>query len=133
MQRLIISSKYSEDFVYRYLPDLLKQYIKEQLLLNKKSETIKYITKHYAISLEELLCFINYIRVSKFKNIYILDYDVVAKYKSKIPVRSILHILTYGNIEVKGLHIIDKAIEFVAGNLNHIYRGYTFNIPVRSN
>lgn len=132
MQRLIISSKYSEDFVYRYLPALLKQYIKEQILRNQKSDAIKYINKHYAISLEELLCFIDYIRVSKFKNIYILDYDVNVKHKSKIPVRSILHILTYGNIEVKGLHIIDRAIEFVANNLNHIYRGYTFNIPVRS-
>lgn len=127
MQRLIISNKYPEDFVYNYLPELFKQLAAKKILLYRKSSINSYLEKNYNIKITDLIKYLNYIKINSYKNMYIIHMDVDEKLQDGTLVRELFHLISYGNREVRGCHIIDNSFDFIGGNLKYIYRLYTFN------
>ena len=126
MERLIISKNYPKKFVYTYIPRVFKQLAYKKLVIHKKSKMNKYLVDNYQLGIADIYPLLNKIRIAEYKSFYIMHYDIDDRLKNKNRnhVREIFHVLCYGNLEVRGLHVIDGAFDYIAGNITSLYNLY---------
>ena len=126
MERLIINKGYPKKFVYSFLPRVIKQIATQKIYSRNKSDMNKYLVDQYQLSICELIPVLNNLKIDEYEGFYILHYDVEGnirnKNKKSIRIKEVLHLLSYGNLSIRGLHIIDSTFDYVAGNIRHLYR-----------
>ena len=129
MQRLILSTDFPELFVRSFLPRYIKSLLRSDYLKIKDSAIVDYAKKEYKCSDKDIISCFSKLKVDKYKNIYILHYDVEDQLNFKNParVKKILHMITYGNREAKGTRLVDSAFLFIRSHIRYIYKIYTFN------
>ena len=127
MQRLYLSADYPEQFIYEYIPQVFIELVRKQLIKNKNSKMDKYLKKNYQLSILDINNYLDMLRVDKCKLGYIIHADIPYKTAQGYYVREIFHIISYGNLDIKGLHIIDGALDYIKCNINTLYRLYKFN------
>ena len=111
MQRIIISKEYPEEFVRKYLPALFFNIAKRETLQYQQSRMNDYLNKTYKISIVDVVPYLKKVRVDAYRDTYILYLDSEQLASEDAKIREILHVVNNGNIEVRGLNIIDKSLE----------------------
>lgn len=131
MQQLSIPLDYPNAFVYQYLPKIITNMFYNKIAQHKESKMNSYLSDNYDMQIVELLPILCDIKVEKYRYAYIMQINMnKSKINSKYSVAEILHLIDYGNIEVKGLHIINNIFEYIRNNLNMLYRLYMFTQKV---
>ena len=125
MERLVLSKKYPRNFIYSFLPKALNQINTRKINNYKKSDMNKYLSDNYQISICDLIPILKNIRIHEYRSFFILDYDIDGTITNtenkKIHIREVLHLISYGNISTRGLHIIDGTFNYVAENIQYFY------------
>ena len=131
MQQLSIPLDYPNHFVYQYLPKVITNMLYNKIARYKDSKMNSYLSDNYDMQIVELLPILCDIKIEKYRYGYIMQINTNrSKINSKYSVAEILHLIDYGNIEVKGLHIINNIFEYIRNNLNMLYRLYMFTQKV---
>lgn len=126
MQRIIISKEYPEEFVRKYLPALFFNIAKRETLQYQQSRMNDYLNKTYKISIVDVIPYLKKVRVDAYRDNYILYLDSEQLASEDAKIREILHVVNNGNIEVRGLNIIDKSLDYLIRNMARIYQLYCF-------
>lgn len=123
--RIYISDKHSENFVYHYLPKLIKKVALEELgKLDKRRDIFGYIKNEYKVSVKEIIKNLDdYIIVSKLGHFYCIVVDKYRKYKNVL-YTEILDLIDVGNLDYKGLDIVRHTENYICNMLPTIYRDY---------
>lgn len=121
MQRLIIPDSYPEKFIYKYLPDIFYQVAARRLYLHRKSRMNSYIKKNYDLEITDIVNLLKLIKIDKYEHTYVMHFDIDDKV-GDIRIRELLHLISYGNREVQGLHVVDNTFDYIATNIGNIYR-----------
>lgn len=126
MERLILPKTYPKNFIYNYIPKIVKKLAIKRLSLYSQSRMSRYLSTNYRISIGDIIKLLDKIRIDEYKNFYILHYDIIDTFpqNSKIKIREVFHLVSYGNRDVKGTHAIDSTFDYIAGNIHSIYSMY---------
>ena len=89
----------------------------------------KYLVDNYQLGISDIISLLKTMRVDEYESFYIIHFDVddfIKTKKTNIRVRELLHLVSYGNLKVKGLHVIDGTFDYIAGNIAGLYRLFIF-------
>ena len=101
-----------------------------QLIYNiKDKKCIKmenYLNLNYSISLLDVVeCLKNNLIVNKINNIYVIEINEMTLEKnSKVKLSSLIKLIDYGNIEVKGINLFNKVAKNLIRNIMEVYKLY---------
>lgn len=105
---------------------VFQKLIKEDLNKYKSNKIFEYISTNYNISLNDIYNVITKIKFSKSKcnslNYIYLDSNI--KIKDNVYLDTIIDLIDYGTISIKGLHIFDKNIDYIKSNINSLRQIY---------
>lgn len=125
----IISKYKDENFAKVTIPQLIINTINDTLYVVIKNEEhlamSEYLKDNYDIDFEEVFKEITLDKflVTKINGQYMIQLDARIKLHLKgHTLVYILNLIDEGNLDVKGLHIVDKAFKYVKSNLEDIYR-----------
>lgn len=125
----IISKYKDENFAKVTIPQLIINTINDTLYVVIKNEEhlamSDYLKDNYDIDFEEVFkeVTLDKFLVTKINGQYMVQLD--PRIKLHLKGYTLVYILTLidgGNLDVKGLHIVDKAFKYVKSNLEDIYR-----------
>ena len=127
MQRVYLSLEYPDQFIYEYIPKVFTDIVIYQLKQNEKSAMHTYIKEHYNLNFSDINKYLDKLRIDRYAFGYVIHCDISDKTANGYYLREIFHVISYGNLEIKGLHIIDGALDYIRKNANVLYRLYLFN------
>lgn len=116
----------SEDFV-KLIPSFILRRIYDLIAKNKYVAMQEYLEDNYNISIENIVneLMIKGFNYNKVKNLYILRVDEnVKESKSQEKLSTLIRLVDYGNMEVRGINLIHSSIEYIKNNILNIYRIY---------
>lgn len=113
-----------EEFVKDFVPKII--IIRASNFIKRKNTIMmnEYLRKNFDISLEDV---INQLKFSfnQYNNMYSLSIDAnIYENKSHEKLISLVKLIDSGNLEVKGLNIINSSMYYVKENLKGLYALY---------
>ena len=125
---MYIVSEYKEEFFNFYvIPTLIKKQFKGNInkLRHDKLKLImeEYILDKYDISFNDILTnLINFISVHEVNGKYIISIDNIRNFPEvDEKFSTITSLIDNGNLEVKGLHLLDSAMRYIQNNIKYIH------------
>lgn len=113
-----------ENFIKGFVPQII---ISRVLLLAKKKNTLQmneYLKKTFNLNIEEVIKQIRF-SVNHYNDVYSLAINSnIFEEKTKEKVISLVKLIDYGNLEVKGLNIVNSSMYYVNNNLKSLYTYY---------
>lgn len=113
-----------EEFIHKFVPQVIRS---RALLLAKKRNTTQmneYLKKNFNITIEEVIKQIRF-SINHYSNIYSLAINNnIYEEKTNEKVISLVKLIDYGNLEVKGLNIVNSSMYYINNNLKGLYRYY---------
>ena len=127
----IISTFKDEIFASRVIPQLVINAINDTLYVtirNKEHKAMKdYLEKEYEIDFEEIyesMTLDSFIS-TKTNGRYFIEINSFERVSNtNVNLKYILNFIDNGNLDVKGLHIVDKSMRYIQENLENIYQVY---------
>lgn len=129
----IVSTYQDERFAREIIPRLIRLQVKDNLnkcMQSKEDLKIKsYIRTKYDEEfgqiIETLLHNKDAFIINKNGKQYIIEINpnIVVK-TNGLSLESLIRMIDYGNLDVKGLHIVDSAMKYVQLMINDVYRLY---------
>ena len=114
----------NENFI-RIIPQFIIRRVVDLISTNKYVAMQEYLKEHYKLSLEEIIeqLATRGFSYNKVKDLYIIRInDNIEETKSKEKLSTLIRLVDYGNLEVRGIHLINSSIEYIKSNLLNIYR-----------
>ena len=113
-----------EEFISKFIPQII---ISKALWLSKRMNTQKmneYLKSQFNLSIEEILKQLKF-STNHYNDTYSLRVDNNAyEEKSQEKLISLIKLIDYGNLDVRGLNIINLAIAYVSKNIKGLYKYY---------
>jgi hypothetical protein len=117
--KLVLDTK-NEDFVKNYIPEVLKGYIEKKYSVVKAKKLNTHLSS-YGIKqdVKEILLYaIDSLKITVTETGYTCEVDKNKNLpNTPFNIGTVVNLITYGNIEIKGYGIIIKAFEFVVNKL----------------
>lgn len=118
------SNKLENEFIYSYLPKFIKNisiaYVKNSL----NQPILNFIKQTYKVDIIDFMNQLDkYIKIYNIDFNYTFDLDRYSLYKN-ISYAMLFSLLDKGNLDNKGLNIVQYIKLFVTKNLNNIYLNY---------
>lgn len=131
MKRLIVKAKYGQDFTHNKLPKLFLKLLSAELSNPINITMLTYIRDNYNINTFQLILLLqNNLRISGYVDNVIIDFNTVKIAEQinedgiLIPVylETLIHLIDYGNLEVKGTNIISNIINYLQSHIDSLYK-----------
>lgn len=121
---LTIDSKLGEDFICEFIPRVLIGKIR-QIYLSKSSENMNsYLEKNLNTNIDNIIDSIQF-TIIKSGKVFKIDVDThIIEKNSEERLASLIKLVDYGNLEVKGLNIFNSSFKYVQDNMIQIYYSY---------
>ena len=116
----------NENFV-RIIPQFIIRRVLEQIDKNHYIAMQEYLKENYKVSIEDVIkeLALRGFSYSKVKDLYIVRLnDNIKEEKSQQKLSTLIRLIDYGNLEIKGVHLINNSIEYIKDNILNIYRIY---------
>ena len=116
----------NENFV-RIIPQFIIRRVLEQIDKNHYIAMQEYLKENYKVSIEDVIkeLALRGFSYSKVKDLYIVRLnDNIKEEKSQQKLSTLVRLIDYGNLEIKGVHLINNSIEYIKDNILNIYRIY---------
>ena len=122
----IFTSIKDERFLKEKVPKLIKINALERFYRLKPTGVHKlmdeYLLKQFKTSIEKVLENLDkIILIYKTGTLYTIELDSSVTNTHHISIYGLIQLIDFGNIDVKGLHIVDKAFNYIQNNLQMIY------------
>lgn len=115
---------YDDNFVKVYLPILTVMLIKYYASMKNLKPINDYLKKNYQITVDDVLDSIK-LSFNKCNNVCSLSIDNnIIEPKSQEKVIALVKLIEYGNLDVKGLHVVDSTFRYIQSHLKEIYTTY---------
>lgn len=114
----------NENFI-RIIPQFIIRRVFDLINKNKYVAMQEYLKEHYKISIEDIVeqLALKGFSYNKVKDLYIIRInDNIEESKSKEKLSTLIRLVDYGNLDIRGIHLINSSIEFIKDNLLNIYR-----------
>lgn len=131
MKRLIMKAEYGREFTHNNMPRLFLKLINTELSNPLNITILTYIRDNYNINRLQLSNLLrDNLRVSGYRDNVII-YFSNAKIKEEILedgsikvtyLETVLNLLDYGNLEVRGANIINNIINYLESHIDSLYR-----------
>lgn len=131
MKRLIMKAEYGREFTHNNMPRLFLKLINTELSNPLNITILTYIRDNYNINKFQLIALLqNNLRVSMYADNVIMDFNTV-KVKEEILedgsiniiyLETLLNLLDYGNLEVRGANIINNIINYLESHIDSLYK-----------
>lgn len=128
MKRLILQDKYPNSFAYTYIPKLIKNLVAKDLIKYKNTALDRYIINTYNISISQLILRLSDVKVYKLGTYLVYSFDNHLKINNTTQLQEVLHFINFGNREMRGLHVIDNAFDYITARIGRIYQFYVFTL-----
>lgn len=113
-----------EEFISKFVPQII---VSRALLLASSKTTHQmneYLKKNFKLPINDILKQLKF-STNRVNDTYLLIIDEnVFEKSSNIRLISLIKLIDYGNLEVKGLNIINKSIDYVINNIKGLYQYY---------
>ena len=115
--QLIIGKEYNEEFVYSYIPKYIYRLVcgeEKRGLFNSINTYLKKV-----LGIDYKVCdiikdLLQRIYISNEEKYYVLDTNNVNEFRdTKRTFNELVNLIEFGNIEVKGTHILDKIFSLI--------------------
>lgn len=116
----------SENFI-KIIPQFIIRRVLEQISKNNYVAMQEYLKENYKVSIEDVVreLALKGFSYSKVKDLYIVRLnDNIKEEKSQEKLSTLIRLIDYGNLEIKGVHLINNSIEYIKDNILNIYRIY---------
>jgi len=113
-----------EDFIERLVPEIIITRVRTLAKDKSAKKMNDYLKKQYNISLEDI---INQVKFStnKVLNKYTLSInDNIFEKETNIRLLSLIKLIDYGNLEIKGINIFNSSMNYIKNNIKSIYKFY---------
>ncbi len=113
-----------KEFISKFVPQVI---ISRALILAKKRNTQQmneYLKKTFKLSIEEIINQIEF-SINETNDRYSLSINSnIYENKTNERLISLVKLVDYGNLEIKGLNIVNTSMYYVNNNLVGLYRYY---------
>ena len=113
-----------EEFIREFVPQVIRS---RALILAKKKNTLQmneYLKRNFNLTIEDVIKQVRFL-INHYSNVYSLAINSsIFEEKTKEKIISLVKLIDYGNLEVKGLNIINSSMYYVNNNLKSLYRYY---------
>ena len=116
----------NENFI-RLIPKFIIRRILDLISKNKYVAMQEYLKENYEISIEDVVSQLmkKGFSYSKVKDLYIVRIDDnIKENKSQEKLSSLIRLIDYGNLDIRGVNLIKSSIEYIKDNILNIYRIY---------
>lgn len=131
MKRLIMKAEYGREFTHNKMPRLFLKLVNAELSNPLNITILTYIKDNYNINRFQLSNLLrDNLRASMYADNVIIDFNTV-KIKEEILedgsiniiyLETILKVLDYGNLEVRGANIINNIINYLESHIDSLYK-----------
>jgi hypothetical protein len=116
-----------EDFATRYIPEVLKEYINSNYSEAKAKKLNDFLYLHNVKSgvKGSLMYAIETLKFSKEGENYVLEVDKnKILEKTAFNIDTIVNLITYGTVDIRGYNLLVNSFEFVARKINSLKKSY---------
>lgn len=120
---IYIDDVFEESFI-KYLPAVIISRAKHLARGYRAKKMNEYLLENYQVTIQDILKQIEFL-VNKRGNQWTVSVDNnIYETKTNLKLISLIKLIDYGNVQVKGIHIVDSSLKYVMKNLKRIYRLY---------
>ena len=113
-----------ENFIKEFVPQIIRSKAFSLAKKRNVSQMNEYLKKNFDLTIDEVIEQIRF-SFNHYGNIYSLAINNnIYEEKTNEKVISLVKLIDYGNLEVKGLNIINSSMYYVNNNLKGLYRYY---------
>lgn len=125
MELIIDRTKFkSDNFVYKYIPLVLKQLILSEYKHKKDMPIFSYITKNYGLSMSDITAVIlDSLIFKEYQGKTIIKINGDYKIKN-IKLLQLLKLIDYGNLDVAGVKLFKSSESYIKNNLKELFAFY---------
>ncbi len=122
---LYINGVFEKDFIINFLPKVINGRIKRTLRKKNLKPMNREFKLLYGINVNDVLNSLQY-SLSKSGDVYTLNINNnILEKKSGAKISTLVKLLDYGNLDVKGLDIVNSSFKYIEMNFEPLYRIYT--------
>lgn len=119
-----IDDIFDKDFIENYIPFVILSRIKSVAKKKNLNHINEFLKRNYSITVDDVLNAIEF-SINKYSKVYsIIINNNIIEQKSKEKVISLVKLIEYGNLEVKGTNLINSSFLYIKNHLNEIYMSY---------
>lgn len=125
--RIVVNSK-SEKFVKEYIPQVLKGYVINRYNMKKAAKINAFLQSiNINVPVRTILIYaIDTLRFGSSTKGYIVEVDKNRMYPgTNLNIDTLVKLITYGTLNVRGYDILEKAFGFIVRKLNTLMKVYT--------
>lgn len=132
---IFVSDVISEEFI-KTLPFFIVQIIDENIKNNKKrkyNKMNKYLQDNFKLSIDTVVDTLlkKGFNFNKVKHTYTITINyAIREPMTGLKIDSLVRLIDFGNTEIKGIHLIDTAIDYISNNILNIYRLYQNRLEI---
>ena len=115
-----------EEFIL-LIPQFIIKRVREKLNKNKYQAMQEYLQENYDVSIDDIITqlAIKGFSYSKVKDLLIVRIDDnIKEEKSQEKLSMFVRLINYGNLQIRGTHLIEDTINYIKSNILNIYRFY---------
>ena len=121
---MFLDERLSEEFVENFVIRALMLKIEASLIDANTTKMDKFLEETYGINVQTIIDNIK-IKASKVNDHWSVSIDNnIIEPKSQEKVISLVKLIEYGNLEIRGLHIIDASFRYIKKHLYALYKLY---------
>ena len=121
---IYIKDIFEPKFIKEFIPQIIVARVKSLVKSENVKQMNKFLKSNYAIDIDDVINALKF-SINKVSNIYSSSVSNVAKErKSQEKVITLVKLIDYGNLHVKGLNIVNSSMNYVNNNIKVIYKHY---------
>jgi len=121
---MYLNRLFSESFVDNYVMRALKEKIKNNVHSKNTTALNEFLETTYGINIDKVLNSIEFSK-SLYDTVWVVSInDNTIEEKSQEKVISLVKLIEYGNLKVKGLNVINDAFKYIKSHLDVLYKFY---------
>ena len=116
----------NENFV-RIIPKFIIKRVLDLINKNNYVAMQDYLKENYKLSIEDIIkeLAIKGFSYSKVKDLYVVRInDNIKEEKSQEKLSTLIRLIDYGNLDIRGVNLINTTLNYIKDNILNIYRVY---------
>ena len=121
---LYLDKVFSDKFIENYVIRALKEKIISSVHSKNLSQVNEFLKSEYGINVDTVLSSMEF-SVNRVSDVYVISIDNnTIEEKSQEKVISLIKLIEYGNLKIKGLNVINDSFKYIKKHLKLLYRLY---------
>ena len=121
---IYIKDVFDSEFVKEFIPKIITARVGWLVKRKNLNKMNKFLKAQYGITVDDIVANLRF-SVNKVAKAYSISVNNnIKEPKSQEKIISLVKLLDYGNLEIKGQDIVHSSMLYVNANLNAIYKAY---------